>query len=97
MAMGRPCCCANASTSAASATGRSLPATIGAPTRRATSRAETLSPSARMAEGGGPIHVRPAASTASAKAAFSDRNPYPGCTASAPDAAATASRALMFR
>ena len=37
----------------------------------------------------GPIHTRPAAMTARAKSAFSARNPYPGCTASAPERRAT--------
>ena len=32
----------------------------------------------RMAAGGGPMKTSPAFSTASAKSAFSDRNPYPG-------------------
>ena len=41
-------------------------------------RAETLSPSARIADGGGPIQIKPAPITASAKSAFSDKNPYPG-------------------
>ena len=37
--------------------------------------ASSLSPPARSASGGGPTHVRPASSTASAKFAFSARNP----------------------
>ena len=37
--------------------------------------ARALSPSARIAAGGGPIHARPAPTTASAKDALSERNP----------------------
>ena len=43
---------------------------------------------ASIAAGGGPIHTSPASTTARAKSAFSDRKPYPGCTASAPAACA---------
>jgi hypothetical protein len=39
------------------------------------SRALTLSPSASMAAGGGPIQVSPASITAVANVAFSARNP----------------------
>jgi hypothetical protein len=38
-------------------------------------RAATLSPSASIAEGGGPIQVSPASITARANPAFSARNP----------------------
>ena len=44
----------------------------------ASRRAAALSPIARMAAGGGPTQRMPAASTASAKAAFSARKPKPG-------------------
>ena len=44
----------------------------------------SLSPIARIAPGGGPIQVTPAAVTASANAGFSDRKPNPGWIASAP-------------
>ena len=47
----------------------------GAPARCAMWRADTLSPRDRMAEGGGPIQMRPASMTACAKSAFSDRKP----------------------
>ena len=43
-----------------------------------------LSPMAEMAPVGGPMKTIPAASSASTKPAFSDRNPKPGCTAWAP-------------
>ena len=45
------------------------------PPRRAVSFAASLSPPARSAAGGGPIHVRPASSTASANSALSERKP----------------------
>jgi hypothetical protein len=88
MATGRPCRATNASTSSTPLTGPSVPGASGAPTSCAIRRAATLSPSASMAAGGGPIQVSPASMTARAKAAFSARNPYPGCTASAPASAA---------
>ena len=60
-------------TSSAPVTGSAVPGTCGAPARCAMWRAETLSPRERMASGGGPIQVRPALATASAKAAFSEQ------------------------
>ena len=50
--------------------------------------AASLSPPRLKASAGGPTHVRPAASTASAKSGLSARKPYPGWIASAPDARA---------
>ena len=47
----------------------------GTPASRATRFAASLSPPARSASGDGPTKTRPAASTASAKSAFSERNP----------------------
>ena len=41
-------------------------------------------PIATIASGGGPMKTTAASSQARANTAFSDRNPYPGCTASAP-------------
>ena len=75
MATGSPCSDAKAVTSAADETGPSLPATNGAPTATAMPRAWTLSPSASMTWGSGPIQVNPASSTALANSARSDRNP----------------------
>ena len=49
--------------------------TTGTPASRAMRFASSLSPPARSASGGGPTHVSPAASTASAKSAFSARKP----------------------
>ena len=43
--------------------------------RATVARAASLSPMVAIAPGGGPIHTRPAASTASAKAALSARKP----------------------
>ncbi len=37
-----------------------------------------------MAVGGGPMNSTPNSAIARAKSAFSEKNPYPGCTASAP-------------
>ena len=57
---------------------------IGTPAAFIRSRASVFEPIASIASGGGPIQVRPAASTARANVAFSARKPYPGWTASAP-------------
>jgi len=75
IATGRPCLAANASTSSAPLTGPSVPGASGAPTAVAIRRAATLSPSASIAAGGGPIQVSPASITARAKPAFSARKP----------------------
>jgi hypothetical protein len=47
-------------------------------------RAVVFTPMASMDAAGGPMKVMPAASTARASSAFSERNPYPGWIASAP-------------
>ncbi len=75
IAIGRPYSAANASASAAPLTGPSVPGASGAPTCLAMCLACTLSPSASIAAGGGPIQVSPASMTARAKPAFSARNP----------------------
>ena len=75
IATGRPCSFAKAMTSLALSTGSGVPATRGAPTFAAIFRADTLSPSAAIACGGGPIQTRPASITAAANVAFSERNP----------------------
>ena len=75
MATGRPCSFAKATISSAVSTGSIVPATSGAPTSAAIFRAETLSPSNLIAAGGGPIQIKPAAITLSAKSAFSERKP----------------------
>ena len=75
MATGKPCSFAKAKTSSCPVTGSFVPATSGAPAFAAIRLAETLSPSALIAEGGGPIQMRPASITAWAKLAFSERKP----------------------
>ena len=52
-----------------------MPGASGAPTFSATFLAETLSPSRSIASAGGPTQISPAAFTALAKSAFSERNP----------------------
>ena len=64
IAIGRPYSRAKSATSSGPLTGPSVPGASGAPTRLAISRARTLSPSATMAAGGGPIQVSPASITA---------------------------------
>ena len=75
MATGSPCSFAKAMISSGVSTGSIVPATNGAPTSAAIFRADTLSPNERIAAGGGPIQIKPAAITRSAKSAFSERNP----------------------
>ena len=55
--------------------GSSEQGVISTPAACAVRRALTLSPMTRMAEAGGPMKVTPAASQASRKAGFSERNP----------------------
>ena len=69
----------------------------GTPASAASFLEMILEPMASIASAGGPIQVRPAACTARANPASSDRNPYPGCTASAPAASAAATIAGPFR
>ncbi len=95
--IGSPVSRAKAATGATSAAGPLIAGSRGAPARRATRRAESLSPSKPIAAGGGPIQVSPASSTAWANAALSDRNPYPGCSASAPEFAAARSTLPVSR
>ncbi len=71
--------------------------TTGTPAATAISRAASLRAIASIASGGGPTQARPAAVTARAKAGFSDRKPYPGCTASAPASTAWATWASTSR
>src|SRR4029453_17663040 len=51
------------------------PGSIGTPAACMRSRAATFEPMTWIASGGGPIHTRPASSTARANAALSARNP----------------------
>ncbi len=73
---------ASAWASSTPSSGPSLPGTTGAPACLAMERAWALSPMSRMASGDGPMKVMPQARQISAKAAFSDRRPYPGWMAS---------------
>ncbi len=61
--------------SATSAIGVVVPGTDATCARAAARRDEILSPITSIASGGGPIHVTPAALTARAKSAFSEKNP----------------------
>ncbi len=69
-------------------TGRSAAVTSRRGSSPISSLARVLEAIASIASGGGPIHTSPASSTWRAKSGFSERNPYPGCTASAPAARA---------
>jgi hypothetical protein len=62
-----------------------VPAIMGTPAARASERAVCLAPNAARCRGAGPMNVIPASSTCWAKAAFSDKKPYPGWIAPAPD------------
>ena len=62
-----------------------MPGTPATPAFSAAMRDDTLSPITSMASGGGPMNVTPCAPMARAKSVFSEKNPYPGCTASASD------------
>ena len=79
------------------ATGASVPGTGCVPAASATWRAFILSPKASSTSGGGPTNTAPAAATARANAGFSDRNPYPGCTARAPVRRTASTMASAFR
>ena len=76
--MGKPYSSVNAFTSSNFSTGPSVPGTTGTLHFIAKVRAETLSPRELIVSAVGPTNMRPAASTARAKSAFSERKPYPG-------------------
>src|SRR5690606_32076125 len=65
------------------------PGTTGTPAAAIRSLAPALLPMRRIDAADGPMNTSPAAATASAKSAFSDRNPYPGWIACAPARKAT--------
>jgi hypothetical protein len=69
----------------------------GIPADSARLRAAILSPICSIDDAGGPTHTSPASVTARANAAFSDRKPYPGCTACAPVDFAAARTASTLR
>ena len=64
--------------------GSRVPGTDSTSAAAAAFRDEILSPMISIASGGGPIHATPRSLMARAKSAFSEKKPYPGCTASAP-------------
>jgi hypothetical protein len=71
----------------------SLPGVIGTPAFFMVSRAMALSPMARICSGPGPMKVMLQLLQTSAKWAFSERKPKPGCMASTSQISAT----LMMR
>ena len=81
----------------AASTGSEIPSTMGTPSATASPRARTLSPNSSSVSGDGPTNVRPASAQRRANVAFSARNPYPGCTASQPEAVAAAMTSSMSR
>ena len=64
-----------AATASSAEASRPVPAIIGTPAARASSRAACLAPNASSCSGVGPTNPMPASSTARAKSAFSDRKP----------------------
>ncbi len=84
MARGHPTAAPNSTTWAGSVMGSVRPGTPDTPTASAARRELILSPMISMASGGGPTKVTPVAVMARAKSVFSEKKPYPGCTASAP-------------
>mmetsp|Transcript_11200 Transcript_11200/g.35660 ORF Transcript_11200/g.35660 Transcript_11200/m.35660 type:complete len:206 (+) Transcript_11200:1648-2265(+) len=88
MITGYPASRAKALASSTVRTGPSDPGTTGTPVRMARLRAVVLSANMRRLSTVGPTKVTPASAHACAKSAFSERKPYPGCTASTPLAVA---------
>ncbi len=74
-----------------------VPGTMGTPAAAIRRRASVLSPMARIAPDGGPMNAMPAWRQASANRQFSDKNPYPGWTASAPVRRAASRMASTLR
>ncbi len=66
------------------------PGSTGTPAASIIALASVFEPIDAMASGEGPTNVMPAVAQSRANPAFSDRNPYPGWTASAPVARAAA-------
>jgi hypothetical protein len=85
MATGQPCSLPKATTSSADSITDVVPGTPATLAFWAAMRELILSPITSIASGGGPIHVTPSAMMARAKSVFSEKKPYPGWTASAPD------------
>ncbi len=77
--------------------GSGVPGTTGTPAATAARRPATLSPRLRIISPVGPMKAMPAFSQASAKSAFSARNPYPGWMASTPTRRASSTISSMPR
>ncbi len=73
--IGYPCCRAKTRASSSWTIGSAVPGTTGTPAAVAALRPATLSPSRRCISAVGPTNTMPARSHASAKSAFSERNP----------------------
>lgn len=71
-----------ATASSSLSTSPSLPGTTGTPARMACSRAVCFSPRDSIVSAAGPTKVMPFCRRRLGKFGFSDRNPYPGMTAS---------------
>ncbi len=69
---------------------------MGTPASAILARAAVFDPISAIARAGGPMKTMPARSHASANSLFSERKPYPGWMASAPERLAT-SRILSMR
>jgi PAS domain S-box-containing protein len=80
--MGYPTSSATRAASATLQTGPSLPGMVGNPASHRMRLARDLSPRSSMLVGSGPMNTRSLSRQARANAVFSERNPYPGWTAS---------------
>ncbi len=97
MATGQPNSSPNATISAGDPSTSDRPGTPDTPARSAARREEILSPITSIASGGGPMNVTPRSVMARAKSAFSEKNPYPGWSASAPLRSMTSRMASVLR
>ena len=84
MSIGKPALCANSIASCSPDTTPTLPGMTGTRACRMDFFAAALSPMRSIAAAEGPMNLRECASHASAKLGRSERNPMPGCMASAP-------------
>ena len=94
---GNPISEAIASASLESEIGSLVPFATGIPAFDMASLAAILSPNSLSESGEGPMKVMPSSASRCAKVAFSERKPYPGCTASAPTSLAAEIIASMSR
>ena len=78
MISGKPIRLAASRMALGSVSASSVPGTVGTSVSRASRLAAVLSPNVSSCSGVGPTNVMPLAAQARAKAAFSDRKPYPG-------------------